>query len=104
GGKGRKGYAIFDGTNAVIDVDAMGYALVAGYTINDMISLEAGVGYAEMEEDVDNSKEDDVVSYYIQAPLTLAPGVVIVPEIGVVDYKQDQEDITYYGAKWQINF
>ncbi len=104
GGKGRKGYAIFDGTNDVIDVDAMGYALVAGYTINDMISLEAGVGYAEMEEDVDNSKEDDVVSYYIQAPLTLAPGVVITPEIGVVDYKQDQDDTTYYGAKWQINF
>ena len=102
-GDDDQGYALVD-ANGVTDVDAIGYALVAAYTVNDMVSLEAGFGYAETEADTDGAKEDDVVSYYVQAPLTLAPGVVIVPEIGVLDYKGDADETVYYGAKWQINF
>ena len=104
GTKAGKGYAIIETTDKVTDVDAWGYALVAAYTLNDMIAFEAGFGYAETENDA-TSKENDVMSYYVQAPLTLAPGVIVIPEIGVIDYKDNGEDNTlYYGAKWQINF
>ncbi len=97
-----KGHAMFNGTQ-VFDNEAYGYELVAGYKINDMFALETGVGYQRTE--LDGQDKDDVVAYYVQAPITLAPGVYIVPEIGRVDYKQGgQDEITYYGAKWQINF
>jgi len=46
---------------------------------------------------------DEVQSYYLNMPITLAEGVSIVPEIGVVDYNESgQDEITYGGAKWQI--
>jgi len=106
GGVTGNGYAVYTAaTNTLVDNDAFGYALVAAYTINDMFALEAGVGYVETELDMANAVDDDATSYYFQAPITLAPGVFIVPEIGVIDYKQaTQDEITYYGAKWQINF
>jgi len=98
------GYASYNGT-VLVDNDAMGYELVIIYTVNDMIALEAGYGYCETEFDVPNSYADKVNSYYVQAPITLAPGVVITPEIGVMDFKDaNQEKTTYFGAKWQINF
>lgn len=97
------GYAAYDGTT-LTDNDAIGYQLVVSYTVNDMIGLEAGYGYCETEFDVAASNEDEVASYYLQAPITLAPGVVITPEIGVVDWEEAGEKTTYFGAKWQINF
>ncbi len=37
--------------------------------------------------------------------IALAESVQIVPEIGVVDYNESgQDEITYGGAKWQIEF
>ena len=89
----------------VVDNDAYGYEIVAGYTINDMFGLEAGVGFVKTELDEANSTKDEVIAYYVQAPITLAPGVFIVPEFGVFDYKEtEQSETTYFGAKWQINF
>ena len=102
-GDDDKGYAMVK-ANGVTDVDALGYALAATYTLNEMVSFEAGLGYAEIEADTAASTKDDVVSYYVQAPLTLAPGVIIVPEVGVLDYKDNADETVYYGAKWQINF
>ena len=100
-----KGYAVYNATTKkVTDVEAKGCAIAAGYTVNDMVSLEAGFGYAETKED-GAADENEVISYYVQAPITLASGVFIVPEVGVVDYVDGTEaDVTYYGAKWQINF
>ncbi|MCP3942244.1 MAG: porin [Desulfobacteraceae bacterium] len=101
---GGGGYASFDGTN-LVDNDAYGYALVAAYTINDMFGLEAGFGYARTEYDGSGLTKDDVYSWYLQGPITLAPGVFIIPEMGMIDYEQsDQNLIKYLGAKWQINF
>lgn len=97
-----KGYAQFDGTR-VLDNESYGYEIVAGYKFNDMFSCEAGVGYQRSE--LEGQDEDDVIAYYVQAPITLAPGVFIVPEIGRVDYQDaGQDEVTYWGAKWQINF
>jgi len=47
-------------------------------------------------------------SYYAQSRITLAPGVFVVPEIGLINWgkfqNKDMGETTYYGAKWQIDF
>ncbi|MCG8635674.1 MAG: porin [Desulfobacterales bacterium] len=102
GNDSGKGYAQVSG-GTVQDNEAYGYEIVAAYMINEMLSLEAGLGYARTE--LDNADKDDMYAYYLQAPITLAPGVFVIPEVGKVDYREDaQGDKTYFGAKWQINF
>jgi hypothetical protein len=70
-----------------------------------MFNLEAGYGYAESEFEGQNF-DIDVSTYYLQATITLAPGVFIIPEVGQYDYKLSEleTDVTYYGKKWMINF
>ncbi len=100
------GLAAVDTTNRarLLDNDAFGWLLVAGYKFNDMITAEMGYGYAETDLD-DATDEDEVSSYYINATVTLAPGVFVVPELGVIDGEEDGDtETTYFGAKWQINF
>lgn len=102
-GDGSSGRATFDGTE-VKDVDNFGFILVLGYKFNDMFKAEAGYGYAEVDLD-GATAEDEVASYYIQATVTLAPGVFFVPELGAIDYEEStQNEVLYYGIKWQINF
>lgn len=104
GGDTGNGYAVYSG-GQVLDNEALGYKIHATYVFNDMISVHGGYGY--MKTELDNAADkDDVQSYYLQLPLNLAPGVSVVPEIGVVDYKQDTaaNKTTYLGAKWQIDF
>lgn len=94
------------------DVDDWGFNLVAGFKVNDMLTFEAGYGYANSELDTVLKNDDTTVSYYLNATINLAKGCFIVPEIGVVDDKDitvggvdaDQGKLTYFGAKWQINF
>ncbi len=89
----------------VVDTDCFGAAIVAGWTLNDMFNFEAGYGYAEEEADVATSTSDEVSSYYLNATVTLAPGVFFVPEIGKIDGNETtQEEVDYFGIKWQINF
>jgi len=90
----------------LLDNEAIGYTLVAGYKVNDMLALEAGYGYQEGEDD-NATVEEDASQYYLQAKITMAPGVYVVPEIGVRDDENataDKKETTYFGAKWQINF
>jgi hypothetical protein len=97
-------------TNKVNDNDSLGLVFVAGAKINDMVSFEGGVTYLESELDVTGSNVDDLINFYVQATVNLAPGVFIVPEIGYIDHKDgdvkgvDEGNITYFGLKWQINF
>ncbi len=89
----------------VQDNDVLGGVIVAGWVLNDMFTFEAGYGYAREELDIDGSTKDEVLSYYLQSSIVLAPGVLIVPEIGRLNAKESgQTDITYGGIKWQINF
>jgi len=76
-----------------------------------MFAVEAGYGYVETEFDDSGFSvpEDGASSYYLQFPITLAPGVYVTPEVGMIDYEEDtfgadESDTTYFGAKWQINF
>ncbi len=97
------------GTHTVNDNDAYAYILVAGVKVNETVAVEAGYGYTEAELDIVNSQEDAITSLYLQTSLTLAPGVSVVPEIGLIDWEKnaagvDQGETFYYGAKWQIDF
>jgi hypothetical protein len=98
-------------------VNDYGFALCAGFKVNDMLSFEAGYGYAKSERDKSittnfSDDEDDCASYYINAKITVAKGFFIQPEIGKYDMKDstvnnvrtDDQDTTYFGAKWQIDF
>ncbi|MBW1615708.1 MAG: porin [Deltaproteobacteria bacterium] len=105
----------------IYDVETYGYTLVAGVKINDMLSLETGYGYIDNESDnwayANNS---DAHSYYLQARIKIVDGFVITPEIGKIEYNDidtlefssatpesrvyNGGDITYFGAKWQIDF
>ncbi len=103
-GTGSAGYAGATATGEVNDVETMGFTIGAVFTINDMFAIEAGYGYVVDEYDEGGAK-DKGQSYYIQAPITLAPGVVVTPEVGVIDGKDTGDnEWTYVGAKWQINF
>jgi len=95
-------------------------AVAIGAKFSDMVAIEAGFGY--MKSEVDNvgtgatgTREGDAMTYYVQLPITLAPGVFIVPEISVFDYGEDDDGVagtantengvvSWYGAKFQINF
>jgi len=96
-------------SNKVKDVDTLGYVGVVGFKANDSLTLEGGYGKVSHDSDVVGEKDDDTTTYYVQALIGLAPGVMIVPEIGKIDYEKNnanakEGDTTYYGAKWQINF
>lgn len=91
------------------DNDAYGLMGLVGCKMNDTLALEAGIGYVSAELDNDASDEDDAMAYYVQATVTLAKGVFIVPEIGALDYLDDADGVDegdeyYWGMKWQINF
>jgi hypothetical protein len=92
------------------DTTSMGFTLVANFKINDMLGVEAGYGYIVNSYDAAVSSNDDpAMAYYVQLPITLADGVFIIPEVGKHDLdenaaKAKEGDITYFGAKFQINF
>lgn len=108
------GNASYDAAlDVIVDNESVGWVAVVGFKMNDMLSFEAGYGALEHELD-DNAvatTEDETQSYYIQAVISPAKGVFIIPELGVLDNEDgpgaapDPEGkTTYFGAKWQINF
>jgi hypothetical protein len=96
-------------TGQLKDMDGVGYLAVVGFKANDALTIEAGYGSEKNELDVDNSKADETVQYYLNLSYTITPGFFVVPEIGKIDFKEDaagndEGDFTYAGLKWQINF
>jgi hypothetical protein len=98
------------GTNDIRDNNGYGGVASIGVKINDVIGVEAGYGYVTGEDDpVGKNHNDEAWAAYLQAPITLAQGVTVVPEIGHYDYEEndsneDQGHESYFGAKWQIAF
>jgi hypothetical protein len=98
--------------NDVADVDTIMWDFIAGFAASETLSFEAGLGY--VSNDIDQiADKDDYLEYYVQAVMTLAPGVYIIPELGLRDYGDtptgpntsvDSGDDFYLGAKWQIDF
>jgi hypothetical protein len=105
----QAGEAVYDPVGGdLLDNDGWGFILCAAFTLSDMLRFEAGYAMNSFDYD-DADKDDDTYSYYLQATITFAKGVFIVPEIGKIDYEDDpfgddEGDLTYYGLKWQINF
>ena len=98
------GVANWDGTR-ITDNDGYGGHFSLGYAINKMLKMEGGYGYVKTELDSGTATKNDAEAYYLQATITMAPGVMVVPEIGTIDYKQKGElKVDYIGMKWQIDF
>jgi hypothetical protein len=100
--------AAWDGSD-VIDNDSLGYQLIVGWQASEDFILEAGYGFVSAELDVSGPDPDEATMFYINAPINLAGGVLLTPEIGVIDYKDDifgepQGKETFYGAVWKISF
>lgn len=104
-------------TNETNDTDSLMAMLAIGFSPTESLTLEAGAGWVSAEtDDVQGfDLEQDFFEYYLQAVITLAKGVYIVPEVGFRDFgdletsanlvpDQDLGDLFYAGAKWQINF
>jgi hypothetical protein len=115
---GRLNAALYDG--AVIngtdteDASCWGGQVILGFKANDMLAFEGGYSYDHNEVDTSPgvTAENDPSHWYVQATITLAPGVYIIPEVGMFDYGDNDTgtgstgrgDATYYGAMWKINF
>jgi hypothetical protein len=104
--------AVLNGTDTE-DADCWGGQLIAGFKMSDMFTFEAGYSYDHNEIDVAGvTGENDPSHWYVNATITLAPGVFIIPEVGMFDFGDNEQggtsvdrgDATYFGAKWQINF
>jgi len=101
--------------NDFTDVDSLMGMLVFGFKMSDAIKFEGGFGFVMNERDnaPGITQEEETWAYYIQMSWSPAKNVFIIPEIGRIDYG-DQEvtgaaDVdlgkaTYFGVKWQINF
>ena len=103
--------ASWDGDDDTNDVDTLGGIVVAGMKVSDMLSFEGGFGYIQDDPDTPNGFDEKTKrwSAYINSTIAMAPGVYIVPEVGMYEFGNNPEDEDqgsqfYLGAKWQIDF
>ena len=98
-----EGYGYYDGTD-VDDCESIGGTIGMTFAVSEMLTLEAGYGYIHDEFDDDDSTSI-AQSYYMQAAITMAPGVTVTPEVGMIDNRETGEEETiYFGATWAIAF
>ena len=100
-----------DGGDDIADVYTLQALFVPSFKLSDTLRFEAGFGFRQDNADSAPgfSQKDEVWVGYLQALVTLAPGVFFCPEVGYIDYMDgvngaDQGNLWYAGAKWQIDF
>ncbi len=107
------GAALNTAGTGVEDAESMAYALVLGYKISDMITLEGSYGYVDGEVTAAGVKTEAEKTFFcITAPITVAKNVILTPEIGAMDFgdtttgtvKTKNGDWNYWGLRWRINF
>ena len=100
---GFAGLALYDGAD-VLDCESMGATIGVTFAVSEMLTLEGGYGYIHNEfDDIDATSMAQ--TYYLQAAITLAPGVTVTPELGMIDKRETGEEETmYFGAAWAIAF
>jgi len=102
----------WDGDDDTNDVTTIGGILVVGFKMSDMLSFELGGGYIQDDpKDADNGFDEKTKAWdvYLNSTIALAPGVFLIPEVGMQEFGNNPEDEDqgtrfYLGAKWQINF
>lgn len=62
-------------------------ALIVNFKASSMVSIEAGYGYLKAVKPFTADADAEQVSniYYLNVPITVAPGLVITPEFGALD-------------------
>ena len=103
-----------DAEAAIVDTDVknnniFGYLAVVGFKANDKLNFELGYGVDKHEIDTTGKEENNTSIVYLQAAINLTDSFFIVPEVGGYDYgknaaKAEEGTMTYFGAKWQMNF
>ncbi len=105
----------------IVDIKSLMAMLAVGFTPTESLGLEAGVGYLKSDSDdyrlADGQSvnfKNTYLEYYLQAVITMAKGVYLVPEVGFRDYgklegnpaepDEDLGSLFYLGSKWQIDF
>ena len=92
------------------DVYTLQALIVPAIKFTDTLRFEAGFGYrSDDADDVNGVSKDEVWVAYVQALITMAPGVYLAPEVGYIDCMDgvngDSQGYQWYvGAKWQIDF
>jgi hypothetical protein len=99
------------GGDKVADIYTLQALTVPALKFTDTLRFEAGFGYRQDNADgaPGYSLKDESWVGYVQALITLAPGVFLCPEVGYIDYMDnragnDEGYKWYAGAKWQIDF
>ncbi|MBI5552568.1 MAG: hypothetical protein HY911_13760 [Desulfobacterales bacterium] len=101
--------------NDVQDSELIMATFVVGAKLSPMLKVEAGMSYNNVQVDTSATAtaEQTGFIYYVQAPMTVAPGVTITPEVGMVDRgdfqltgfaDQDQGDMTYGVVSFRVDF
>jgi hypothetical protein len=88
----------------VADTDAWMAFVAFGFKASDMVSFEVGLGYKEEDPDLATAADIELLTIYANLPLTIGPGVYVIPEVGYMTEDNSNVDTFYLGAKWQINF
>ena len=105
------GSAYLKGGDDISDVYTLQAMIVPAIKFTDTLRFEAGFGYRQDNADsaAGFSQKDEAWVAYLQALITMAPGVYLAPEVGYIDYMDgvngnSQGYQWYAGAKWQIDF
>lgn len=102
-----------DADDAIVDTNVkdnntLGYLAVVGFKANDKLNFELGYGVDKHEIDTTGKEENNTSIVYLQAAINITDSFFIVPELGEYNYGDDstgkEESMTYFGAKWQMNF
>jgi hypothetical protein len=104
--------ASLKGTDDVNDATSWMAMGLVGLKFTDTLKFEAGFGYRSDDPDIDGVDPLEAWEAYLQAVITMAPGVYLIPEVGYIDYMDAKIDNNsndlgyswYAGAKWQIDF
>ena len=91
------------------DTQTVAVALALGMAASETMKFEGGFGYTADTNDDVGPDTDTTMAVYVNGTFTIAPGFMIVPEIGYYDFMKDMNDndqgnAMYAGAKWQMNF
>jgi hypothetical protein len=106
--------AMYNATDKKFEDNLTISALVtAGFKVSSTLTVNAGIGYVTTDGKLSTGKDfvnsDSKVSAYVNAPITLAKNVTVVPEVTYQDqlkkYDGSHETKDYiYGVKCQIDF